>query len=91
MQTGSEQAPNDLPAGDRDTRSAIAKAMSIASRISTLALTVVLMGLGGYFLDQYLGTVALFLLLGLGLGMTVAGIQLVQLVNHLSTSKDMNK
>ena len=43
-----------------------------ASRIMVVALEMVLPGLAGHWLDKQLGTVVLFLLVGLGLGCTAA-------------------
>jgi hypothetical protein len=45
-----------------------------------VALTMVLPGLAGHWLDERLGTVVLFLLLGLGLGCTAATFQLMQII-----------
>jgi Putative F0F1-ATPase subunit Ca2+/Mg2+ transporter len=55
-----------------------------------VALEMVLPGMAGYWLDQKLGTVALFLLLGFGLGWTAAIAHLIQIVrsNRGSKSKD---
>lgn len=45
-----------------------------------VALEMVLPGLAGYWLDQQLGTVVLFMLLGFGLGSTAAVVHLVRMV-----------
>ena len=45
-----------------------------------LALEMVLPGLVGHWLDRWLGTVVLLLLIGLGLGCTAAVVHLLQMV-----------
>ena len=55
-----------------DDRSPAAKAYQWASRIMVVSLEMVLPGLAGHWLDEQLGTVVLFLLVGLGLGCTAA-------------------
>jgi F0F1-type ATP synthase assembly protein I len=78
---------NRLPANDRptDDRSAMAIAMSWATRIMVIAAEMVVPGLlGYYFLDKWLGTKMLFLLLGLGLGMTGAILHLVSMTKSMS-------
>lgn len=56
-----------------DDRPPMVLAMEWASRVITISLEMALPGLGGYWLDQRLGTGVLFValggLLGLGLGM----------------------
>ena len=44
-----------------------------------VALEMVLPGLAGHWLDKQLGTVVLFLLIGLGLGSTAAIFHLIQM------------
>ena len=44
-----------------------------------LSLEMVLPGLAGYWVDQWLGTVVLFTLIGFGLGCTAAAAQLIQI------------
>lgn len=61
-----------------DDPSPIAVAYLWASRIIVVALEMVLPGLAGYWLDQRLGTVVLFMLIGFVLGSTAAIIHLVQ-------------
>jgi hypothetical protein len=63
-----------------DDRSPLAKAYGWAARIMVVALEMVLPGLAGYWLDQRLGTVVLFMLLGFGLGSTAAVVHLVRMV-----------
>lgn len=65
-----------------DGRSPTALAMDWVSRITTISLTMVLPALGGYYLDQRFGTVAIFLFLGMLLGMAAATWQLYKLVQY---------
>jgi F0F1-type ATP synthase assembly protein I len=55
-----------------------------------VALEMVLPGLAGYWLDQRIGTVVLFMLVGFALGCTAAVAQLVQIArsNRGLKSKD---
>jgi hypothetical protein len=71
-----------------DDRSSVATAYQWASRIMVVAMTMVLPGLAGHWLDEQLGTVVVFLLVGLGLGCTAAVFQLMQIAAKQSKSKD---
>jgi ATP synthase protein I len=58
------------------------KAMQWVSRITSISMEMVLPGVLGYFVDQWLGTKLVFLILGLILGF-VGGIwQLIKLTKH---------
>ena len=59
----------------------MAKSMSKASEIMTICLVMIVPGLIGYFVDQWLGTQFVFILLGLIFGMTGAAYQLIRLVS----------
>ena len=76
---------DDLQESD-DTRSPMAKALDLVSQISTISLMSVLPAVGGYFVDLWLNTKIVFILIGLALGMTVGGIQLMKLVKKLEES-----
>ena len=65
-----------------DTRSPTAKAMDWVSKITTISVMMVLPALGGYYLDQRFGTVAIFLFLGMLLGIAAATWQLYKLVQY---------
>ena len=69
-----------------DTRSSMAKALDLVSQISTISLMSVLPAVGGYFIDLWLNTKIVFMLIGLAIGMTVGGIQLMKLVKRLEES-----
>jgi hypothetical protein len=56
-----------------------------------VALTMVLPGLAGHWVDKQLGTVVLFLLVGLGLGCTAATFQLIQIVRTENERKSKRK
>jgi F0F1-type ATP synthase assembly protein I len=58
----------------------MAKAMDWVTRITTISVMMVLPALGGYYLDQRFGTVAVFLFLGMLLGIAAAAWQLYKLV-----------
>ena len=68
--------------GPPDDRSSMALAMAWASRIMTISLEMALPGLGGYWIDQKLGTKLVFTLVGVGLGMVVSGWHLIQITRH---------
>lgn len=74
---------NDAQEESKDTRSPMAKALDLVSQITTISLTAVLPAVGGYFIDNWLGTTIVFILIGLALGMTGAGFQLMNLVKKL--------
>jgi len=67
-----------------DGRSPMAQASEWASRIMTVSLEMVLPGLAGYWLDQKLHTVALFMLIGFALGCTAAVVHLIHLTRQSS-------
>jgi len=71
------------PKPPNDTRSPMAKALDLVSQITSIGLTAVVPALGGYFLDGWLGTKLLFVLLGLVVGLILAGLQLMKLVKKL--------
>jgi hypothetical protein len=56
-----------------------------------VSLTMVLPGLAGHWLDDRLGTVVLFLLVGLGLGCTAATFQLIQVIRTENEHKSNGK
>ncbi|MEM7454442.1 MAG: AtpZ/AtpI family protein [Planctomycetota bacterium] len=62
-----------------DRRSATAKAVDISSRLMTISLCLVIPIAGGYYVDQYLETKAVFVVLGLLFGMVASGWQLYKL------------
>ena len=74
-----------------DDRSPIALAYAWATRIMVVALVMVLPGLAGHWLDERLGTVVLFLLVGLGLGCTAATLQLIQFIRSENERKSNGK
>jgi hypothetical protein len=56
-----------------------------------VALMMVLPGLAGHWLDERLGTVVLFLLLGLALGCTAATLQLIHIIRSENERKSNGK
>ena len=74
------QAPRAAPVTiPSDDRSPIAKAYQWATRIMIVSLEMVLPGIAGYWIDRWLGTRVLFMLLGFALGSTAAMTHLIQL------------
>ncbi len=65
-----------------DGRSPLAIGYAWAARIMSISFEMVLPALLGVWLDQKLGTVVLFLLLGLMLGMFVGFLQLLKIVKE---------
>ena len=59
-----------------------------ASRIMVVALEMVLPGLAGHWLDKRLGTVVLFMLIGLGLGSTAAIVHLIRMTRSDNAEVD---
>ena len=66
----------------------MAKAIGKASEVTTIAFMMVVPVLLGYWLDVYLGTVPLFAITGLVLGMTSGIWQLIKLVNRKPEARD---
>lgn len=54
-----------------------AEAMRWVSRITAVSLEMVLPGLAGFWLDSKIGTKVVFMLMGFGVGMTLAMIHLM--------------
>ena len=67
-----------------DDRSAMAKAIGRASEASTVAFTIGICFLLGYWLDYSLETSPLFSVIGLALGMITAFLQLLKLAQRIS-------
>jgi F0F1-type ATP synthase assembly protein I len=79
-----------LPPPDKhDDPSALAQAMTLSSIVISVVVEMILPGLAGwYFLDRWLGTKIVFLVIGLVLGTTGGMIHLVRMLSpNRSTSK----
>ena len=63
---------------ETDQRSPLAAGLEWASRVTTLSLQMVVLGLAGYWLDGKAGTLGLFTLIGFSLGMTLGVWQLIR-------------
>jgi hypothetical protein len=74
-----------------DERSPVALAYQWATRIMVVAMMMVLPGLAGHWVDEKLGTVVLFLLVGLGLGCTAAALQLMHIIRSENHPKSKDK
>ncbi len=79
-QDGADEVEGYEVEGYEDHRSATAKAVDIASRLITVSLCLVLPIVGGFYLDQQFGTVALFVVLGLLFGMAASGWQMMKML-----------
>ena len=66
-----------------DDRSAMAKAIGRASEASTVAFTIGICFILGYWIDRSLGTSPLFSVAGLALGMITAFLQLIKLARRI--------
>ena len=73
-----------------DDRSPTAKAMSIASQITTVGLVAVMPIVVGSWVDNWLNTKPIFILIGVVLGFVAAGFQLMRLVRALNKGKNRN-
>ena len=69
----------------------MAKAISMSSEILAVCLMMIVPGLIGYGVDQWLGTVFVFTLLGLAFGMFGAVYQLIRLVSAMASDDDLSK
>ncbi len=70
-----------------DDRPPIVVALEWTTRLTTIALEMALPGAGGFWLDQWLGTKALFLVLGVIVGF-VLGMWHLVLLTRPPKSKD---
>lgn len=66
-----------------EERSALARAMELTSVVTTIALQMALPPLGGYWLDQWLHTKALFVILGAAIGLVSGMYSLIHLAGRL--------
>lgn len=62
-------------------RPPLAEAMEWSSRITTVALEMVIPAVAGRWLDQKLGTRVVFVIVGAALGMTMAIIHLLRMTS----------
>ena len=52
----------------------------------TIAIPAVLFGVGGAYLDRYLGTPPLFMIVGLSLAITISAMSVMRIVRKISAS-----
>ena len=69
-----------------DDRTPLARAAEWSSRVTTISLEMVVPGLIGLWIDRQLGTVMVFLVLGVALGMTTGMLHLVRLASGVGQS-----
>ena len=72
----------------RDDRSPLASGLEWSSRITTVALEMVIPALLGYWLDQRLGTLPLFIVLGSVFGFVAGLLSLLRLTRPTKPDKD---
>ena len=91
---------NPLPSQDQvqnqpqvpiDDRSSMAKAMGRASEASTIGFSIAICFVIGYWCDRWLGTSPIFAVVGLGLGLATAFLQLLKLIKKLPDSDTGNR
>jgi F0F1-type ATP synthase assembly protein I len=71
-----------------DDRSPMAIAYTWAARVMTVSIEMVAPGLLGYWVDKQLGTVVLFLVLGLALGMVLGILHLLNMTKSIPTESN---
>jgi F0F1-type ATP synthase assembly protein I len=69
----------------------MAIAFEWSATVMTISAEMVVPGLMGYWLDQRLGTRALFLLVGFAIGGTLAGMQLMRIANRRTGQDEKNR
>ena len=69
-----------------DDRAPAAKAIALVSQITTISLMMVIPAILGYFVDQWLNTVAVFTVVGLVFGVAAAVQQMIRLVKSMNKS-----
>jgi F0F1-type ATP synthase assembly protein I len=72
----------------QNNRPPLVVAMEWASRLMSIGLEMALPGLGGYWLDQWLGTKVVFLILGASIGFAAGMWQLIQLTKTKKPGQD---
>lgn len=74
-------------ANEDDERSLIAKAWGVGYQATSISLEMVVPGLVGLWVDRLVGTLPLFLILGVIFGMTAGMMHLVQFAKRVSGEK----
>lgn len=73
-----------------DDRAALARAMSLASSVTTIALEMVVPAVVGHWIDQRLGVSPLFVAIGAALGMFV-GIRSLLVLTRPKPPRERNE
>lgn len=71
-----------------DSRSIVAQAYGWAARIMTVALEMVCPGLLGVWIDRRLGTIAVFTVVGFGLGLSLGMWHLLRMTARKEASSN---
>lgn len=74
-----------------DDRSPMARAFAWSSWVTAISLEMVVPGMIGFWVDLQLGTVMLFLVLGVILGMSVGVFQLVRLTTPRNADSEKDE
>lgn len=77
-------APEDRAAQAK--RNTVVSGYTWAARATNIGLQMILPGIGGYYLDRWLGTTPWLLVVGVILGFTTSLIQLVALANQANAA-----
>lgn len=81
--TGAELEDLDRVRPKDDDRSLIARAWGWSTQVTAIALEMVVPGVVGLWIDRLLGTVMVFLVLGVIFGMTAGLMHLVQFARRI--------
>ncbi len=73
---------------ERQGRSSTAKAVELAHRVTSVSLSFVIPIVAGFYCDRWLGNRVVCLLVGLLVGMFIAGLQLMKLVSSLQAKNN---
>lgn len=74
-----------------DDRSATAQALSTASTVTAISLIMIVPAIIGYLVDQWLGTLFLFTVVGFALGMGSSIWQLIQFARYQDRKEERRK
>lgn len=88
MSSPTERPGQASSSDDRTGRSATARGVELAHRVTSVSFSFVIPIVLGFYCDQWLGSRFVCMLIGLALGMLIAGLQLMKLVSSLQTKND---
>ena len=85
------QRTSNKPVQDDDERSMMAKAWGWGSQAISISLEMVVPGMLGLWVDRVVGTLPLFLILGVLFGMTAGIIHLVQFAQRIGEEETRSR